>query len=82
MGRPFPDLTHGPFFGTTREAMMVVTDDGFFVTTDAGESWTKVADVMIPAGQKIESAQPGWDPIHNVIYVRFLGDDVYRYRLS
>jgi photosystem II stability/assembly factor-like uncharacterized protein len=82
MGKPLPNLTHGPFFGATRDAMMVVTDDGFFVTNDAGESWTKVADVMIPASQKLETAHPGWDAIHNVIYIGFLGDDVYRYRLS
>jgi photosystem II stability/assembly factor-like uncharacterized protein len=79
MGRPIHDLLYGPFFGAGAEAMMVVTSDGFFKTTDAGQHWTKVADLLIPDGQRIECAHPGWDPIHNVVYIGFLGDDVYRH---
>jgi hypothetical protein len=72
---------YGPFFGINKDTMMVVTKGGVFKTADAGENWTRLADMMVPEGRKIELAHPGWDPIHSVIYLGFLGDDVYCYRL-
>ncbi|MFZ5830335.1 MAG: WD40/YVTN/BNR-like repeat-containing protein [Planctomycetota bacterium] len=82
MGKPIQDLMFGPFFGSNKDTMVVVSKEGFFQTSDAGENWTKIAGMLVPAGQKAELGHPGWDPIHQVIYLGFLGDDVYRLRLN
>jgi len=81
MGTSIKDLKYGPFFGCSGKEMVVVRKQGFHRTTDAGEHWARLADMVVPEGQKIELAHPGWDPIHNVLYTGFLGEDVYRYGL-
>lgn len=81
IGPPAADLLYGPYFGADAGTLVVVSRSGFHRTTGGGATWTKLAGMMVPEGSKIEHAHPAWDPVRNVLYLGFLGDDIYRFRL-
>ena len=75
----------GPFFGKTDKQMMVVGNDGVFITMDGGDTW-KMATSLKPK-EKNFSFGPNWfgcyawDPINSILYASAMGNPVYRFDL-
>lgn len=78
----------GPHFGRKRESMMVVAQDGFYISTDDGVKWRRVApwfgggagdavryDIMHP------TISFGWDEVCGLLYCAPVGGGVYRRKI-
>ncbi len=77
----------GPYFGTSEQEFMVVSDKAFHITRDGGRTWKDAAPFFTPPdgkGFNISGAFNyfGWDATHNVIYASSLGASVYRLKLQ
>ena len=74
--------TWGPIFGRSEKEMLVaVNGHGYFRSTDAGKSWTKIADWMdkaTPFDAAREAFSIGWDLENRLVYCAFLGGEAYR----
>lgn len=80
---------YGPYFGTSEQEFMVVSDKAFFVTRDGGKTWNNVAAVFSPPDGPMKGFNAGgsfnyfgWDPKGNLIYASSLGGSVYRLKLQ
>ncbi len=93
VGSLLPNATWGPYFGKTENDMMVVTDKGFFVTTDGGAAWKNVAAYFVVPDSFLKSNQGGYDPVTTgryfawdhaggYLYAGGMGGPVYRLRLT
>jgi photosystem II stability/assembly factor-like uncharacterized protein len=88
-GRGPEKAMFGPYFGSTEQEMMVVSDKAFFITRDGGKTWKNVAPAFSPPDgfKKGISAIGafnyfGWDAKNNLIYASSLGTSVYRLKLQ
>ena len=79
------DIWLGPFFGRSEDEMVVVGKNGAFKTGNAGDTWTKIADLR-PNGPGF-SFKPNWfgcyawDPVNNILYASSMGNPVYKLEL-
>ncbi len=79
------DIWLGPFFGPSESEMVVVGNNGAFKTGNAGDTWTKIADLR-PNGPGF-SFKPNWfgcyawDPVNNILYASAMGNPVYKLEL-
>lgn len=71
---------YGPYFGGSAEVFVVVSAAGVYKTTDAGDTWKKIADYHAPDGA--ERTHWGWDHIRNVLYVAGHCGEMYRLELG
>lgn len=89
-GTALANATWGPYFGNTEDQMMVVTPDGFFITTDGCQSWTHALPWHTMSdgwgtGAYNDIAQYihfGWDPVNNIIYQSVLAGSTQKYELD
>lgn len=91
-GAELKDALYGPFFGKNKKWMMVVNEEGFFITWNEGKKWSKVAFPFVAPGAKklktreVELMHPtnsyGWDWNNKIIYAGNLGGDIYRMQLD
>jgi photosystem II stability/assembly factor-like uncharacterized protein len=76
------NIWQGPFFGRDEKAMAVVGKDGVFVTRNAGETWTKVAELKAKAEGFLFTPNwfgcYAWDPANRIVYTSAMGNPVYR----
>ena len=81
---------YGPYFGSTEQEFMVVSDKAFFLTHDGGKTWNDVAPTFVPSdafrangfNAKGQFNYFGWDSTHNYIYASSLAGSVYRRQLK
>jgi photosystem II stability/assembly factor-like uncharacterized protein len=80
------DIWQGPFFGRDARAMVVVGKNGVFRTRDAGQSWTRIADLKEKEAGFVFTPNwfgcYAWDPVHDVLYASSMGNPVYRLELK
>lgn len=72
----------GPYFGADENSMMVANSDGVYLTSDAGENWTKVA--AIPTDSKYDPRVWGgyaWDPVGQILYTAAVGKPLLKLKL-
>jgi hypothetical protein len=76
------DIWQGPFFGRDEKQMLVVGQEGAFLTENAGESWELVAKLKPKEGGFVFTPNwfgcYAWDPVHHVLYASAMGNPVYR----
>jgi photosystem II stability/assembly factor-like uncharacterized protein len=79
------NLWLGPFFGPDQKEMVVVGNDGVFMTKNAGETWRRVAGLKPKEGNYTFSPNwfggYAWDPVNHILYVAAMGNPVYRLEL-
>ncbi len=75
------NIWQGPYFGHDEKEMAVVGKAGVFITTNAGQTWTKAADLKPQAGGFVFSPNwfgcYAWDPVHHILYASAMGNPVY-----
>jgi hypothetical protein len=75
---------YGPYFGSSEQEFVVVTDQYFLKTEDGGKSWKPIGKFYLPPdifhGNK-QYCYFGWDPKHNILYASGLGASVYQLKL-
>ena len=91
-GSELKDALYGPYFGKNKKWMMVVNEEGFFITKNEGKKWSKVAKPFVVSGAKkqktweVELMHPtnsyGWDWKNKIIYAGNLGGGIYRLQLD
>jgi len=89
-GSALKDVLWGPYFGQDQDHILVVNQDGFYITNNGGKTWNKVAEFFtIPdsnRGGEYNVMHPtnsyGWDWQNQVIYAAGLGGRIYRLRLQ
>lgn len=79
---------YGPYFGSSEQEFMVVSDTAFFITRDGGKTWRDVAPVFFPPDGPMKGFNTGgsfnyfgWDAKDNFIYASSLGGSVFRLKL-
>jgi hypothetical protein len=75
---------YGPYFGSSEQEFVVVTDKYFLKTQDGGKTWKPIAKVYTAPDMFRSSAALsyfGWDAKHNILYASGLGAAVYRLTL-
>jgi len=83
LGSPLPGALWGPYFGKDDNTLIVVNEVGIYKSTNAGETWNKIAnhpetisyDIMHP------NVCFGWDYNRNIFYCSPVGGTVYRLKL-
>lgn len=86
LGKPLEGALWGPYFGETEQSMMVVNQEGFFITQNAGQEWRKIADFFAPPDSNREGQYDvmhptnsyGWDEKRGILYAAGLGGDAFR----
>ena len=75
---------YGPYFGSSEQEFVIVTDKNFLKTKDGGKTWTAIAKLYtVPdifhgaAGYSYY----GWDAKNNILYASGLGAAVYKLKL-
>jgi photosystem II stability/assembly factor-like uncharacterized protein len=84
------NIWQGPFFGRDEKEMLekemlVVGKDGVFVTKNAGETWTRTANLK-PSGRGFSFNANwfgcyAWDPVNNLLYASAMGNPVFKIQL-
>ncbi len=78
-------IWQGPFFGHDESEMVIIGQDGVFVTRDAGKAWTRVANLKPKEGNYVFSPNwfgcYAWDPVNHILYASAMGNPVYSLRL-
>jgi hypothetical protein len=67
-------IFEGPYFGEDEAHIMMTNTEGVFLTSDAGDTWTKVA--AIPPDFKYNPQVWGgfaWDPLNGLLYAAAVG---------
>lgn len=66
------NIWQGPFFGRDAKEMLVVGKDGIFTTRNAGETWTRAANLKPKEGGFVFTPNwfgcYAWDPVKNILY--------------
>ncbi len=69
----------GPYFGTSEQSFMVVTNQQFLETADGGKTWKALAPIFTaPDLLRGELAYHGWDPAHRYLFASGLSGSVFR----
>jgi hypothetical protein len=80
------NIWQGPFFGHDEKAMVVIGNDGVFMTKTGGETWTPVAGLKPKEGNYVFSPNwfgcYAWDPVNNILYASAMGNPVYKLELG
>jgi hypothetical protein len=80
------NVWQGPFFGHDEKEMIVIGNDGIFMTKTAGETWTHVAGLKSKEGNYLFSPSwfgcYAWDPVKNILYTSSMGNPVYKLELG
>jgi len=76
------NVWQGPFFGRDEQEMAVVGKDGVFLTKNAGETWTRAADLK-PKDRGFYFTPNwfgcyAWDPVNQALYASAMGNPVFR----
>ncbi len=75
----------GPFFGKNENGMVVIGQDGVFLTSNAGETWAQAASLKPKEGNYIFSPNwfgcYAWDPVNHVLHASAMGNPVYKIEL-
>ena len=89
LGKGPEDALYGPYFGSSDQEIMVVSEKAFYLTRDGGQTWQNVAPGFIPpdAYRKGFNARAsfhyyGWDPKANYLYASSLGAAIYRLKVE
>jgi hypothetical protein len=72
----------GPYFGADESQMMMANNEGVYLTSDAGETWNKVAS--IPPDFKYDPQVWGsfaWDPKSGILYAAAVGKPLLKLTL-
>ena len=75
---------YGPYFGSSEQEFVVITDTNFLKTEDGGKTWRPIAKLYMAPDIFRGNAWYeyfGWDSKHNILYASGLGASVYRLRL-
>jgi photosystem II stability/assembly factor-like uncharacterized protein len=75
----------GPHFGLTPTDMIVLTEEAYMLSRDAGKTWKKVADFyLVPRAYKDRKDLHdfGWDPEAKILYVAGLGSEACKLQLE
>ena len=79
------NIWQGPFFGRDEKEMLIIGNDGAFLTRDAGGTWTKAASLKPKDGGFAFTANwfgcYAWDPVNNLLYASAMGNPVYKINL-
>jgi photosystem II stability/assembly factor-like uncharacterized protein len=79
------NIWQGPFFGRDEREMVVIGNDGVFMTRNAGETWERAAGLKPKEGNYVFSPNwfgcYAWDPVHHSLYASAMGNPVYRIQL-
>jgi photosystem II stability/assembly factor-like uncharacterized protein len=74
----------GPYFGSSEQEFVIVTDKNFLKTEDGGKTWKPIAKFYLAptvwANSKL-LCYFGWDPKHNILYASGCGASVYQLKL-
>jgi len=88
-GRGPEQALFGPYFGNREQDCMVVSEKGFFITHDCGQTWQEAAPAFVaPDGFKKDVISTaafhyfGWDATNNILFAAGLGGSVYRLKLQ
>jgi photosystem II stability/assembly factor-like uncharacterized protein len=83
------NIYQGPFFGSDENTMVVAGATGIYRSSNAGVSWTKIANVHPDIDPSFSYSASwfgcySWDPIGNVIYAAAMGsaNAAFRYSLT
>lgn len=80
------NIWQGPFFGREEKEMMVVGNDGIFITMDAGLVWKRAADLKSKGNGFLFTPNwfgcYAWDPVNRVLYASSMGNPIYKLDLS
>lgn len=74
----------GPYFGSSEQEFVVVTEKKFLKTEDGGKTWKPIAKFYKAPGIFRDSTSGcyfGWDPKRNILYASGCGASVYRLKL-
>jgi hypothetical protein len=75
----------GPLFGRDEKEMVVVGNDGVFMTKDAGETWAHVSHLKPKEGNYVFGPNwfgcYAWDPVGHILYASAMGNPVYKLQL-
>jgi photosystem II stability/assembly factor-like uncharacterized protein len=83
-GKGAPMVYYGPYFGSSEQEFVVVTERYFLKTEDGGKTWKHIAKIFLPPDIFHGAAGYsyfGWDAKHNFLYASGLGASVYRLKL-
>lgn len=76
------NIWQGPFFGRDAKEIGVVGKAGFFITKNAGETWTRAADLKPKEGGFVFSPNwfgcYAWDPVNQILYGSAMANPVFR----
>lgn len=80
------DAGWGPFFGQDPQHILAADDQDFWLTTDGGRTWNRIAS-MPPFQGGLVPKLPGqflsvaWDPNANILYASRMGSAAFRLEL-
>ncbi len=85
-GDPLENAMWGPYFGRNDAEALVISQTGFFMTTDAGKSWEQIAPYRkiedgVTAGRfdrKHPTNSYGWDPERRILFTAALAGSAFR----
>jgi hypothetical protein len=83
-GKGAPMVYYGPYFGSSEQEFVVITERYFLKTEDGGKTWKHIAKIYKAPDIFHGSDQLcyfGWDAKHNILYASGLGASVYRLKL-
>jgi hypothetical protein len=80
------NIWQGPFFGRGEKDMVVVGNDGVFLTHNAGETWTRTTGLKPNEGNFAFGpnwfGSYAWDPVNHILYASAMGNPVYALELE
>jgi photosystem II stability/assembly factor-like uncharacterized protein len=80
------NIWQGPFFGHNEREMVIIGNDGVFITGNAGETWRRAAGLKPKEGNYVFSPNwfgcYAWDPVNHSLYASAMGNPVYRIQLG
>jgi len=80
------NIWQGPFFGRGEKDMVVIGNDGVFLTQNAGETWTRATGLKPNEGNYVFSPNwfgcYAWDPVNHILYASAMGNPVYGIELG
>jgi len=79
------DIWQGPFFGSDEKSMVVVGQDGVFLSKNAGQAWAHLADLKAKDKGFLFTVNwfgcYAWDPRREILYASSMGNPVFKLEL-